>query len=76
MVSLHIVRTHRYSVLDKIVPGYYFRRMEDGEVCQSTCCNNTATEHVMCERLAIEDIVQWAKYYRVRDCADDWADFA
>jgi hypothetical protein len=30
----------RYSVLDKIVPGYYQRRFEDGEMCHSTCCNN------------------------------------
>ncbi|GFH11150.1 Aamy domain-containing protein, partial [Haematococcus lacustris] len=30
----------RHSVLDKLVPGYYHRRMEDGEMCHSTCCNN------------------------------------
>lgn len=28
------------SVLDKIVPGYYHRRQEDGEICHSTCCNS------------------------------------
>ena len=56
---------HRYSVLDKIVPGYYHRRLEDGEVCHSTCCNNTATENAMCERLVIDDIVHWAKNYKV-----------
>lgn len=31
------------SVLDKIVPGYYHRRQEDGEVCHSTCCNSEST---------------------------------
>ncbi|GLI65180.1 hypothetical protein VaNZ11_008629 [Volvox africanus] len=55
----------RYSVLDKIVPGYYHRRHEDGAICDSTCCNNTASEHVMCERLVIEDITHWAKNYKV-----------
>lgn len=27
----------RYSVLDKVVPGYYHRRTETGQVCDSTC---------------------------------------
>ena len=56
---------NQHSVLDKVVPGYYHRRMEDGETCNSTCCNNTATEHYMCERLMIDDIVHWATNYRV-----------
>ena len=55
----------RYSVLDKVVPGYYYRRMESGDICMSTCCNNTASEHAMCERLVIDDIVHWAKDYMV-----------
>ncbi|DBA74854.1 TPA: cytochrome c oxidase subunit 1 [Trebouxia sp. C0005] len=55
----------RYSVLDKVVPGYYYRRMENGDICMSTCCNNTASEHAMCERLVIDDIVHWAKDYMV-----------
>lgn len=41
------------------------RRAEDGDVCQSTCCNNTATENLMCERLIIDDITHWAKSYKV-----------
>ncbi len=52
-------------MLDKIVPGYYHRRFEDGEICQSTCCNNTAAENAMCERLMVDDIVLWAKHYRI-----------
>ena len=58
-----------HSVLDKVVPGYYHRRTESGEICNSTCCNNTATEHAMCERLVIDDIVHWAKEYKVRQAA-------
>jgi hypothetical protein len=113
------------SVLDKIVPGYYHRRQEDGEICHSTCCNSktqthscpgadsltaccltrdlqlccvvlrvgcglagggvsclsrglvltcscmsccapdTASEHRMFERLTIDDLVHWARDYKV-----------
>lgn len=52
-------------MLDKVVPGYYYRHMENGDICMSTCCNNTASEHAMCERLVIDDIVHWAKDYKV-----------
>lgn len=55
----------RYSVLDRVVPGYYHRRDPNGDVCNSTCCNNTATEHRMCERLMIDDLVHWASHYRI-----------
>ena len=53
-----------YAVLDKLVPGYYHRRTEAGEVCNSTCCNNTATEHAMAERLVVDDLVHWARAYQ------------
>ena len=36
------------------------------QVCNSACCNDTATEHLMCERLFIDDLVHWAVNYRVR----------
>ena len=39
------------SVLDKIVPGYYHRRNFRGDYEASTCCNNTASEHYMFDRL-------------------------
>lgn len=52
-------------MLDKVVPGYYHRRMENGDICMSTCCNNTASEHAMCERLIVDDITHWARNYKV-----------
>ena len=55
-----------YAVLDKLVPGYYHRRTEQGNICASCCCNNTATEHLMAERLVIDDITHWARTYKVR----------
>jgi pullulanase len=53
------------SVLDKVVPGYYHRLNRDGFVETSTCCQNTATEHYMMERLMIDDLVHWARDYKV-----------
>ena len=59
-----------YAVLDKLVPGYYHRRTEQGDICASCCCNNTATEHLMAERLVIDDITHWARTYKVL-CEDN-----
>ena len=53
------------AVLDRIVPGYYHRLNADGRVESSTCCQNTATEHTMMERLMIDSLVTWATAYRI-----------
>jgi pullulanase-type alpha-1,6-glucosidase len=53
------------SVLDKVVPGYYHRLNPDGNVETSTCCQNTATEHAMMEKLMVDSLVTWAKAYKV-----------
>ncbi|HEX5752777.1 MAG TPA: pullulanase-type alpha-1,6-glucosidase [Archangium sp.] len=54
------------SVLDRIVPGYYHRLGRDsGNVETSTCCQNTASEHAMFEKLMVDSLVTWAKYYKV-----------
>src|SRR5512145_2534243 len=53
------------SVLDKVVPGYYHRLNAEGAVETSTCCQNTATEHAMMEKLMIDSLVTWAKEYKV-----------
>ncbi|XP_031092052.1 pullulanase 1, chloroplastic isoform X1 [Ipomoea triloba] len=53
------------SVLDKIVPGYYLRRNTDGGIENSTCVNNTASEHFMVERLILDDLMCWAVHYKV-----------
>ena len=72
-VVVDVVYNHTYasgphgpsSVLDKVVPFYYHRLSEEGHVEASTCCNNTASEHVMMERLIVDDLVHWAKTYKV-----------
>jgi pullulanase-type alpha-1,6-glucosidase len=53
------------SVLDKIVPGYYYRLNNDGKVEKSTCCEDTATEHTMMEKLMVDSVVTWATDYKV-----------
>ncbi len=53
------------SVLDRIVPGYYHRLNDQGAVETSTCCQNTASEHKMMEKLMIDSLVTWATQYKV-----------
>ena len=48
------------SVLDRIVPGYYHRLSLTGALETSTCCANTASEHVMMEKLMVDSVVTWA----------------
>ncbi|WP_430791977.1 pullulanase-type alpha-1,6-glucosidase [Actinoplanes sp. G11-F43] len=71
-VVLDVVYNHtmgdgldRYSVLDRIVPGYYHRLLADGSTAESTCCPNTATEHAMMGRLVVDSLVTWARAYRI-----------
>ncbi len=53
------------SVLDRVVPGYYQRLDEKGELTTSTCCANTAPEHAMMGKLVVDSVVSWARYYKV-----------
>ena len=71
-VGMDVVYNHTYrsgqhqrSVLDRIVPGYYHRLDGTGAVAQSTCCDNTATEHAMMGKLMIDSVVLWARHYRI-----------
>ena len=53
------------SVLDKVVPGYYYRRdLTSGAVRNETCCQDTETEHVMMDKLMEDSLVMWAKEYK------------
>jgi pullulanase len=55
-----------YSVLDKVVPGYYHRQdLQTGYVLSSSCCANTATEHHMMGKLMVDTVVRWARDYKV-----------
>jgi len=56
---------HEKSVLDRIVPGYYQRLDAAGKVETSTCCDNTATEHLMMGKLMLDSVLHWAAHYRI-----------
>ncbi|MDQ2841634.1 MAG: pullulanase-type alpha-1,6-glucosidase, partial [Acidobacteriota bacterium] len=53
------------SVLDQIVPGYYYRLDADGNVEDGSCCSDTASEHRMMEKLMIDAVVQNAREYKI-----------
>ena len=53
------------SVLDRIVPGYYHRLDGRGAVTTSTCCDNTATEHLMMGKRMLDSAGLWARHYRI-----------
>jgi len=59
-------RLHDYAVLGKIVPDYYNRlNPSTGQIERSTCCENTATEHVMMGKLMVDSLAVWAKHYKI-----------
>ncbi len=53
------------SVLDKVVPGYYYRYDRDGVLQQSSCCPDTACEYAMMEKLMIDTLIRFAVDYKV-----------
>ncbi|WP_286262851.1 pullulanase-type alpha-1,6-glucosidase [Thalassotalea atypica] len=62
----HQARLERTAVLDKIVPNYYQRLHPiSGDIEQSTCCDNTATERNMMAKLMIDSLVIWARDYAI-----------
>lgn len=71
-VGMDVVYNHTFadgqnekSVLDRIVPGYYQRLNDKGEVEHSTCCSNTATENLMMGKLLVDTVIVWAKEYNI-----------
>lgn len=71
-VSLDVVYNHtsssglfNNSVLDKVVPGYYHRRdLTTGDVLKSTCCEDTAPEHRMMDKLMQDSLITWTQAYK------------
>lgn len=53
------------AVLDRIVPGYYHRLNDVGNVETSTCCQNTASEHNMMRKLMVDSVITWAVQYKI-----------
>ena len=53
------------SVLDELVPTYYYRLDADGNVENGSCCADTASEHRMMEKLMIDTVVTNARQYKI-----------
>jgi pullulanase/glycogen debranching enzyme len=68
-VVMDVVYTHTsaagHSVLDKVVPGYYYRLDDNGDIYTNTCCPDTASEHRMFFKLMLDTLKIWAKDYHV-----------
>lgn len=62
-------------ICDQVVPGYYLRRNKEGAIENSTCVNNTASEHYMVDRLIVDDLLHWAKDYKVVRWSRTWRCF-
>jgi pullulanase len=54
-----------FSILDEIVPGYYYRLNASGQIDTASCCSDTASEHKMFEKLMIDNVVQNALEYKI-----------
>jgi pullulanase len=53
------------SVLDRIVPAYYYRLGADGHILNDSCCADTAQENAMMGKLMIDSVSLWASQYKV-----------
>lgn len=53
------------SVLDKIVPTYYYRLNNSGGITNDSCCADTAAENAMMAKLMIDSVATWARDYQV-----------
>ncbi len=54
-----------FSVLDEVVPNYYYRLNNNGQIDTASCCYDTASEHRMFEKLMIDTVVTNAIQYKV-----------
>jgi pullulanase-type alpha-1,6-glucosidase len=54
-----------HSVLDEVVPGYYYRYGNTGAQLNDSCCADTAAENHMMGKLVQDSVVMWARDYHV-----------
>jgi pullulanase len=53
------------SILDKIVPSYYYRLNAKGGIVNDSCCADTAAENAMMAKLMVDSVATWASQYKV-----------
>ena len=54
-----------FSILDEVVPGYYYRLDTNGNIETASCCYDTASEHRMFAKLMTDNVVQNAIQYKI-----------
>ncbi len=69
-VVMDVVYNHVSSAsgsnFEKLMPGYYFRMMDNGSYYNgSGCGNETASEHAMFRKFMIDSVVYWATEYKI-----------
>ena len=68
-VIMDVVYNHTYradSWLERTVPGYYYRRAENGDASNgSGCGNDIATERSMCAKYILDSVLYWAEEYHM-----------
>lgn len=64
------------SVLDKIVPAYYYRLSSDGSILADSCCADTAAENTMMGKLMVDSAVSWVSRYKIDSFRFDIMGFA
>ncbi len=69
-VILDVVYNHVYndisSTLERAVPGYYFRKNEDGTLCNGSFCGNDLdTKRPMVRKLIVDACKYWVKEYGI-----------
>ena len=70
-VIMDVVYNHFASIngnpLQKVVPNYYLRTLDDGSYYDGTGCGNvTASERTMFRKFIVDSVCQWAKNYNIK----------
>lgn len=65
VVYNHVFDAYRMS-FSKIVPGYYFRYLDNHKLANgSHCGNDTASERAMVRKFIVESVIYWAKEFGI-----------
>lgn len=69
-IIMDVVYNHMYAAdpsnLGKLVPGYYYRYTENGQLANGTGVgNDTASERAMMRKLIVDSVKYWATEYRL-----------
>lgn len=76
-VIIDVVYNHTYdnTVLNKIVPDYFYRLDHLGNPTKDSCCFDTASEYTMVKKMIVDSTVNWAKFYKVDGVRFDLMNF-